>query len=291
MCRGHVDVTLKLSAALPDVPGACRVCNAHGVRQDFLAIGAAAAALPPAEAAARFDGGAYFLAKAIWTKGYKQLLEGLGEAAGDATATAEAADAADLPAVQAFACAPVHTFGSGRDAAAIRAAADAGSYPVVVHEGIDHAAPALRSYRVFVNPSTSEVLCTATAEALAMGKKVLIPDHPSNSFFRQFANAQLYDPPPADDDADGGVSGGGGGGWLVPLLAEALATPPVALSPHEQYLLSWEAATERLIDAARLPRSASPRADPRHALAYGAHWAAGMPPLGAMGREFAGAEE
>ena len=97
-----------------------------------------------------------------------------------------------------------------------------------------------------------------------MGKKVLIPDHPSNSFFRQFSNAILY-----EHDRE-----------LVPLLRGALRTMPQPMSPREQYMLSWEAATERLLDAAALPEGA-PRTNerPLHTLAYGAHWCMGVSPV------------
>lgn len=99
-------------------------------------------------------------------------------------------------------------------------------------------------YKIFVNPSVSEVLCTTTAEALAMGKFVVLPEHPSNDFFRSFPNALFY-----SDAAE-----------FVQQLSKARATEPEPLNQDLRHLLSWEAATERLFESASVSeREASRR--------------------------------
>ncbi len=47
-------------------------------------------------------------------------------------------------------------------------------------------------YKVFFNPSLSEVLCTTTAEALAAGRHVVIPDCPANTPFYDLPNVHIY---------------------------------------------------------------------------------------------------
>lgn len=97
----------------------------------------------------------------------------------------------------------------------------------------DHALLKDLPHKIFVNPSVTEVLCTTTAEALAMNKFVIIPIHPSNDFFMQFSNCLAY----------GSLS------QCAEKISWALENDPIPLSKEESNILTWEAATERLIKA------------------------------------------
>ena len=50
---------------------------------------------------------------------------------------------------------------------------------MVVHAGTDHAGEALHGYRVFVNPSTSDVLCTATYATRRLDPSAIGGENPS----------------------------------------------------------------------------------------------------------------
>ena len=101
----------------------------------------------------------------------------------------------------------------------------------------DHAVlKEVTKHKIFLNPSKSEVLCTTSAEALAMGKFVILPKHPSNTFFLQFENCLAYE---SKKDC-------------VEKIRWALANDPKPLSEQERYQLTWEGANERLFKAAAM---------------------------------------
>ncbi len=66
-----------------------------------------------------------------------------------------------------------------------------------------------------------------------MGKFVIIPMHPSNIFFEQFPNCFLYKTKKE----------------FISHLQYAINNEPQPLSNEDAYILTWEAATERCIDA------------------------------------------
>lgn len=96
---------------------------------------------------------------------------------------------------------------------------------------IDHAQLISVPHKIFLNPSTSEVLCTTSAEALAMGKFVILPKHPSNEFFLQFTNCLAYET--LEECAE--------------KMKWALERDPTPLSEEERHKFTWEAATDRLM--------------------------------------------
>ena len=91
-------------------------------------------------------------------------------------------------------------------------------------------------YSIFINPSITEVLCTTTAEALSMGKFAIIPAHPSNSFFMKFPNCLPYRSKLE----------------FAANLRWALTHDPEPLSPELSHEFTWEAATERFVDASAI---------------------------------------
>ncbi|KAJ6746025.1 DIGALACTOSYLDIACYLGLYCEROL SYNTHASE 1 CHLOROPLASTIC [Salix koriyanagi] len=162
--RAYCHKVLRLSAATQDLPKSV-ICNVHGVNPKFLKIGEKVATERELGQQA-FSKGAYFLGKMVWAKGYKELIDLLAKHKND---------------LDGF---KLDVFGNGEDANEVQITAKRLDLNLNFLKGRDHADDSLHGYKVFINPSLSDVLCTATAEALAMGKFVVCADHPSNEYFR-----------------------------------------------------------------------------------------------------------
>ena len=167
-----------------------------------------------------FSKGCYFLGKVVWGKGFNELLRRVEE-----HNTSETGVSHPLK---------LDVFGNGEDFDDVTARARQKGLPLKFKGRMDHASESMHDYKVFINPSLSDVVATTTAEALAMGKYVICAKHPSNEFFSTFPNCMVYETPEQFSQC----------------VKKALSTDPAPLSAKDRYRLSWEAATDRFLDAA-----------------------------------------
>jgi digalactosyldiacylglycerol synthase len=235
--RAYCDKVIKLSPVLQTYAAEKEtVCNVHGIRDEFLHT--------PAPTGPKI----YFLGKLLWAKGLDKMLR-LQYAYRKATGSYFAMD----------------VFGSGPEEKEIRKAflgealedddvSSVGSkstfwkrrvpLPVQFLGRQDHGTIST-DYKIMVNPSITEVLCTSTAEAVAMSKFVILPTHPSNVFFEQFPNCLFYETP-----AD-----------FCRVLQHATSHNPEPLTPECRDVLSWSAATTRLLEAGQVSERDAARRD------------------------------
>lgn len=259
--RAHCHKIIKLSDVLQVfAPEKELVKNVHGIREEFLIEGRRRATeLMTSKKETKLNNEAsskilsnvtkpmiYFIGKLVLAKGLDQLLKYQAlyhEKHGEFF--------------------PIDIYGSGPDQKDIEqkyqqgvkvssaSSSDEVPLPAQFKGRVDHFDLRGDQYSIFVNPSTSEVLCTTTAEATAMGKFVILPKHPSNTFFESFPNCLFYDTPETFiSQLDFAISESLS--MSNKLIRSHLLPSP--LSPLSSHPLSWEAATLRLIESAGISK-------------------------------------
>eukprot|EP00891_Asterochloris_glomerata_P002161 jgi/Astpho2/2161/e_gw1.00040.194.1_t len=223
VCRVHCHKVVKLSDAVQQLPRQTTEF-VHGVPHQFLDVGEKKAQQPDSRES-RFGRGAYFMGKAVWAKGYTELLALMEKR--------RAAGKEDIT---------LDCYGNGEDLEAVKAEAKRRALNMKFHGAKDHLDQSMHEYKVFINPSMSDVVATTTAEALAMGKWVLVHDHPSNKFFGTFDNCLTYKDPEE----------------FTVKLEHALSHDPQPMTPEQRKRLTWEDATERFLDIAELKADERP---------------------------------
>jgi len=250
LVRAHVDQVVKLSGVLQTYAAhkEC-VCNVHGIREEFLQVGPV-------------TGGIYFIGKLLWAKGLDRLVvlqEYYRKQHGEYFAMDIYGSGPEEDEIRNVFLGKKSTVIEDEDSkedestttdTSTKKSTDAlifswarlarKALPVQFRGRVNHAEV---SAKIFVNPSVSEVLCTTTAEAIAMGKFVILPKHASNDFFNDFPNALFYRTPTE----------------FCSQLEHALANDPTPMSPELSHRLTWSAATDRLLDTVVSQRQAARR--------------------------------
>lgn len=187
-------------------PGHERLVHVNGVLPQFFSVANAIRE----NASSPF----YFIGKFEWFKGFKALADFWSVLPPDIREV------------------PIDCFGSGARRREIKAYCRKKGVTLNCHPPTLSPAATLAPYRAFINASVSEAMCTSSLEALAMGKWLVIPHHPSNEFFYRFSNCITY----TDEHS------------FAAAIQKTLSRMPAPLSAGEAAELSWDRATQRLLE-------------------------------------------
>ena len=196
----HCNEVIRVSEVLPVLPKShCLYVN--GVHPDFLEV----------EQPSSYKKTIYFMGKLIWPKGFREMVDLLSQerVAGDVE---------------------VDVFGKGFDREAIAKYAQKKEVRLNFKGLSFSPTEDLKDYKIFLNTSRSEIICTTTVEAIAMGKFVLLPEDPTNQYFYRFRNCLAYSSPTD----------------FIEKLEFALVSNPEKDPLIEEF--SWESAIDRLLD-------------------------------------------
>jgi len=149
----------------------------------------------------------YFMGKLIWDKGFRELINLLS--------VSEIRE--------------IDVYGEGKDKAAIDALARSRGIQLQFKGNSVTPPEDLQGYKIFINVSRSEIICTTTAEALGQGRFVILPTNPGNNGYYKFKNCLVYASPQEFNDQ----------------LKYALENSPIQDAQVKS--LTWEAATDRLL--------------------------------------------
>jgi len=217
--RCHTHKVIKLSDAVQDFARSI-TSNVHGVSNRFIDAGKAKSKEIKRSGSGAFTRGAYFIGKCVWAKGYSELMHVVGDFNEQYAKKGERLE--------------MDVYGDGDDFKEVQTEFARKNLPLNLLGCLDHADAKILDYKIFINPSLSDVVATTSAEALAMGKFVVCAEHPSNAFFATFPNCRTY----SNMDE------------FAKVIREVTASVPKPMTEAEIHRLTWDAATERLLDAA-----------------------------------------
>jgi digalactosyldiacylglycerol synthase len=195
--KNNCEISIRLSAAVPKYKNSV-ICNVNGVPERYF----------NRINQVDLQNKTYFIGKLIWEKGLKELVDLCLEAC----------------------LYELDIYGDGKSRQDIITYSNSKGLNFNFLEVLSSSEKSLAKYKIFINPSVSEVMCTTTSEALAMGKFVIIPKHVSNEFFYSFLNCLTY-----ENSAD-----------FKRVISYALNNQP-KLNDESLAKLSWHMANERLL--------------------------------------------